>query len=253
MNIKHAKQCCAVALCLGSLAMVSPPAMAGPLNDTGIDFCGGATSGNAPCDGSQPAGQDAHYGRDAQPPSKVGGGGKGFDFTALDAGGQPTAPSTGATPHPCVRDNVTGLVWEVKTDDGGLHDKDWTYTWYKTDSPDGNNGTASGGNCGGTVAAGCDTEKYVTAVKNAHLCSYNDWRMPTRKELQDLVDYGRFNPSIDTTYFPNTPGSVFWSGSPYAGSTDYAWYVDFNGGAAGYHGNYPRDTPHHVRLVRGGQ
>ena len=46
MNIKHTKQCCAVALCLGSLTMVSPPAMAASLNDTGIDFCKRATSGS---------------------------------------------------------------------------------------------------------------------------------------------------------------------------------------------------------------
>ena len=37
------------------------------------------------------------------------------------------------------RDNVTGLIREVKTDDGGLHDKDWTYTWYN-----GTTGTADG-------------------------------------------------------------------------------------------------------------
>jgi hypothetical protein len=29
-----------------------------------------------------------------------------------------------------VRDNVTGLVWEVKTADGGLRDQKWSYTWY---------------------------------------------------------------------------------------------------------------------------
>ena len=28
-----------------------------------------------------------------------------------------------------MRDNVTGLIWEVKTDDGSVHDKDNTYCW----------------------------------------------------------------------------------------------------------------------------
>ena len=28
-----------------------------------------------------------------------------------------------------VRDNVTGLIRKVKTDDGSVHDKDNTYTW----------------------------------------------------------------------------------------------------------------------------
>jgi len=33
-----------------------------------------------------------------------------------------------ATSWAMVRDNVTGLIWEVKTDDGSIHDKDNTYT-----------------------------------------------------------------------------------------------------------------------------
>ena len=41
-----------------------------------------------------------------------------------------------------MRDNVTGLMWEVKTDDGGLRDKDWTYSWYNPDA------TTNGGSAG---------------------------------------------------------------------------------------------------------
>ena len=37
-----------------------------------------------------------------------------------------------------VLDCATGLEWEKKTDDGGLHDKDNTYSWSTgTDDPDG--------------------------------------------------------------------------------------------------------------------
>jgi hypothetical protein len=217
--------------------------MAAPLNDTGIDFCGDATSGNnKPCLGTEPAGQDAHYGRDKA------AGGKGFDFTALDASGNPTTPSSGTNPHPCVRDNVTGLTWEVKTADGGLHDQNWTYTWFMTGSPDGNNGTASGGNCGGTVVAGCDTEKFVAAVNAAGWCGYTDWRMATVKELEGIADLGRVSPAIDPTFFPNTPSSYFWSGSPCAGATDNAWSVYFYVGDA--HG-YGRYSAFYSRLVRG--
>ena len=72
--------------------------------------------------GTHPS-QDARYGRDAQAMARIGGGEAGFDFTALNASGQTTPPTSGATPHPCVRDNVTGLVWEVKTADGGLRDQ----------------------------------------------------------------------------------------------------------------------------------
>lgn len=200
-----------------------------PLNDTGIAFCGTAGYGNnAPCLGTEPLGQDAHYGRDAQAAAgqlvKSGGGEGGFDFTALDAGGQPTTPSAGATPHPCVKDNVTGLVWEVKTDDGGLRDQDWTYTWF-------------------------DTGRYVADVNAARLCGHSDWRMPTRLELQSIVHAGRKLPTIDAGYFPNTPSSFFWSASPFANNSAAAWGVYFGTGGTSY---VPRSDGHSVRLVRGG-
>ncbi|CAK0762745.1 exported hypothetical protein [Gammaproteobacteria bacterium] len=108
------------------------------LNDTGQDTCfDGArlvacTEANTGDNAANPR-QDGRYGRDAQARAgqlaKTGGGMAGFDFTALDASGHPTIPKSGATPHPCVKDNVTGLTWEVKTADGGLHDQDKTYTW----------------------------------------------------------------------------------------------------------------------------
>ncbi|MDO9106659.1 MAG: DUF1566 domain-containing protein [Methylovulum sp.] len=30
----------------------------------------------------------------------------------------------------CMKDTTTGLIWEVKTMDGGLRDREWQYTWY---------------------------------------------------------------------------------------------------------------------------
>ncbi len=96
---------------------------------------------------------------------------------------------------------------------------------------------------------------------------YRDWRMPNREELLSLVycssgspeiwnstgnscqgDYAR--PTIDATAFPQTPASHFWSASPYAGDSDYAWYVYFN---FGYVNWYYRSGAFHVRLVRAGQ
>lgn len=69
------------------------PASAAPLNDTGITFCGDATTNTASCarvaadTGTHPR-QDARYGRDAAAAAgtltKIGGG---------DAGCQPTATS----------------------------------------------------------------------------------------------------------------------------------------------------------------
>ena len=226
---------------------VSLPAHSGPLNDTGIDFCGAYPSGNnKPCTGTEPAWQDAHYGRDAA------AGGKGFSFTALDASGADTTPTSGSTPHSCVRDNVTRLVWEVKTDDGGSRDKDWTYSWYNS-NPATNGGSAGypdyGNNC--FDISRCDTEKFVVDVNAAGLCGHNDWRMPTVKELEGIVDFGRTNPAIDPTYFPNTPNWYFWTGSPLANFSNNAWVVGFYDGVSA--SGDDRGDGYFVRLVRGGQ
>ena len=92
------------------------PAHATALNDTGITTCSNETQNGLPCPVAGYPRQDAEYGTNK------------FDFTKIDANGN-ALPVT-ATNHSCVKDNVTGLMWEVKTDDGGLRDKDWYYTWY---------------------------------------------------------------------------------------------------------------------------
>lgn len=215
----------------------------GTLNDTGVTAC-------VDC----PAGNDAQYGRDALAAAgtltKVGAGNAAFDFTALDAVGNPTSPSTGANPHPCVRDNITGLIWEVKTDDRGLRAQYWNYSWYNS-NPATNGGGVGYANWGVCLNSGrCDTEKYVADVNASQLCGYTDWRMPTRGELHSIVNYGTDSPAIDTTHFPNTPElGCFWSSSP-AAYPDQAWYVCSHGGGVG---NVWRGTKAKVRLVRGGQ
>lgn len=246
-----------------TLPLSLPVAALGPLNDTGIDFCGAATEGNGLCSNTQPIGQDADYGRDAAAAdgtlTKIGGGGKGFDFTKIANDGR-TLPATAALGDgpgdwACTRDNVTGLLWEVKTDDDGWRDRDWTYTWYDPNSPDGYPGSSGNtSTCDNTLnGQPCNTANYVDAVRAAQLCGHDDWRMPEMRELISIVDYAwrSPDPSIDPDYFSNTPGSNFWSGSPYAYYSSYAWYVDFGSGHA--NGYYYRDVGFHVRLVRGGQ
>ena len=86
----------------------------------------------------------------------------------------------------------------------------------------------------------------------AALCGATDWRMPTVKELEGIADMGRSSPAIDPVFFPNTPSSVVWSGSPLAGFPYNAWGVNFSYGYA-YSGGVFRSDGNHVRLVRGGQ
>lgn len=234
-----------------------------PLNDTGIVWSGHATNGNASfCDPAHPAGQDCHFGRDAAAAAgtlqKVGastpnnGIDNGFDYTKISNSGNPLPESAvlgdGPDDWACTRDNVTGLIWEVKTA-SGLRSQDHTYTWYDSTSPDGNPGTASGGSC--ETAGRCDTEKFVADVNALGLCGANDWRMPSVKELEGIADLGRYNPAIDPGFFPNTPSSDFWSDSPNANNSSYAWVVGFNYGDA--YGYINRSTSNRVRLARVGQ
>ena len=48
-------------------------------------------------------------------------------YTKLDAQGNALLDS--ASSWSMVKDNVTKLIWEGKTDDGSIHDKDNTYNW----------------------------------------------------------------------------------------------------------------------------
>ncbi|CAK0755237.1 exported hypothetical protein [Gammaproteobacteria bacterium] len=203
------------------------------LNDTGIKTCSDATQNGLTCPVPGFPGQDAEYGTNS------------FDFTKLDASGNALPAS--ATNHVCVRDNVTGLTWEVKTADGGLRDQKWTYTWYDSSAPGGNPGTASGGTCHDTGR--CDTEKFVQDVNAAGLCGFKDWRMPNPKELVGIVDYSIYSPAIDMSYFPDTASSRFWSSI--GSSSSGTWTVHFSIG--GSDGSSARSSGNAVRLVRGGQ
>lgn len=241
----------------------SPVTSASKLNDTGVTLCGDYAydAANKPIAGHPansdlscglltdangdaiPAGQDATNGRDFTH-NDDSDGHAGFSFTKISSTGQVLANN--AATWACVKDNVTGLVWEVKTDDDGLHDKDWKYTWYNTDMTKngGQAGIQDGGICQGSQ---CDTQGYVQAVNTAGWCGAKDWRMPTVKELQSIADHSMHDPAIDANYFPNTVPWVYWSGTSYVDPA-YAWFVGFNGGNDNW--GVQRGYEGYVRLVR---
>jgi hypothetical protein len=172
---------------------------------------GGSSSGGGVGSGGSLAralnsAQDGMVGRDVTANNPADGK-LGFSFTNVTGG--------------CVQDNVTGLMWEVKTTGN------WAATY--------NYAAASG---------------VADTANTASLCNLRGWRLPTPDELQGLVDYSVATPgpTIDTTWIPNTKGSVFWSASSYVAGANQAWGVDFSNG---FVGPYPNTEAHYVRVVRG--
>ena len=81
------------------------------------------------------------------------------------------------------------------------------------------------------------------------LNSQDDWRLPNKKELLSIVDYGTYNPVISSV-FEKTTSNYYWSSTTAASNTYYAWRVNFSYGYAGYY--YKSDSTY-VRCVRAGQ
>ena len=115
-----------------------------------------------------------------------------------------------------------------------------------------------------TVITACDTGVASTHTWQAALqkaqdvniigfANYSDWRLPNVKELISLIEWQCYNPSINTTFFPNkTIAWDYWSSSPtdplFVG-TNSSWNVGFRNGGTG---RVDRASPLLVRLVRGG-
>lgn len=164
------------------------------LNDTGITTCADGSTNEVNCGLTSYPRQDAQFGRDPAEIStglqKTGAGELGFDFTLLDADGEEIFAGTPS----CIRDNVTGLIWEIKTTTG-LRAHTHTFTWF-------NDGDLNGGNEGAQTSTAtscftnstltnCNTQEYIAAVNNTGMCGGHDWRLPTVNELVSILNYSQ--------------------------------------------------------------
>lgn len=203
------------------------------LNDTGITLCGDfapaaidnndvdcISGGATDPDGDTPNPQDAHIGRDnmslASPSSliKVGEGPAGFDFTKLNAQGEELSSS--ASSWACVKDNVTGLIWEARQD---------------TDLQDDIQATA-----------------YIATVNAAALCGSEQWRLPNHIELMGLLDYSLSTaPLTSSQFFSDTQTNAAYRTAPPRSMTQ-VWAVSFNDAGLS---NQARSSSLAIRLVHG--
>jgi hypothetical protein len=162
-----------------------------------------------------------------------------------------TSTDSGTT----VTDALSGLVWEKKTNDSTVHDKDNTYTWGTGASPYYGNGTAFS-----TFLTGVGTGLNVAGFAGA-----KDWRLPTLAELQTIMlDYTCTGagggatcvctgPCVDSGFAsldPNTQSNFYWSATSYVPGPSFAWSVYFDNGYVGTY--YGKTYNFYVRAVRGG-
>lgn len=241
---------------------VNPIAL-GKIGDSGQTLCYNQSS-SIPCGDSSYPRQDGDYGRDKVSSflDKVGIGSAGFDFTKLDDNGD-ELPSDSSN-YACVRDNVTGLIWEIKTVSSAgvpntpLRDSKNTYNWHFPDgSTGGEDGTAAGALTSCPSAADCGLETYTIEVNATVYCGAANWRVPTIAELQTIVDYSKDSDSnaVETDLFIDMPSSAlqdhlyFWTSETSAdgGGKFSAWVIGFEDGNDN---SRAKASTAYVRLVR---
>jgi hypothetical protein len=122
----------------------------------------------------------------------------------------------------CTKDNKTGLIWEIKTSDGGLRDMKKTYANQDANS---------------TYIRFNNSNLFIDEVNKQNLCGSEKWRLPTLSELKTLLDessvckditctsYKLSYPLVNSIYFPNTVGGDYWTSTSY--NLSHAWFVPF--------------------------
>ena len=133
----------------------------------------------------------------------------GFSYTKLDSAGNTL--SADATEWACVLDNVTGLIWEVKTTDGGTHDANTLYTWYSEDGVSIDGKTFQGTDDGINPT----THELIDATNTEQLCGQSNWRLPSATEMLSLRNNSVVGDNFptDSAYLPNFQNAHYWTSS----------------------------------------
>jgi len=232
-------------------------------NDSGMTECFDELQKIA-CNSTDFPGQDADLGRDsvAQHLDKIGIGSSGFDFTKLDEFADELPDNS--SDFSCVRDNITGLIWEVKQENTGtipntqLREGQNNYTWsYSGEGNGGVEGTKGAANSTCPSNVDCGLETYVSEVNATNYCGGNNWRVPSYNELMGLMDLSQQGQThlLNTEIFPNIPEQSalnhlrYWTLETSADgqSLSFAWILDMQ---TGNDLAYPKSNTGYLRLVR---
>ena len=85
-----------------------------------------------------------------------------------------------------------------------------------------------------------DWQGALAFCKELRLAGHDDWRLPSIKELQNIVDIRGFK---------NVGGSgYYWSSTAHESSDEFAWIMNFK---RGYEYNNYKTYKRYVRCVRG--
>lgn len=171
-----------------------------------------------------------------------------FDMTRLNQDGSVNDGKDYAKqPWDCVRDNQSGLIWEVKKSEPGLQNINNTYSWYDQDQNT-NGGWAGKANAGVCTGSDCDTESYAKAINAKKLCGLNDWYLPSRFELNTIVDTSISfpGPTLPKAYFPEALPGKYWTDTTFRTRRGGAWIWSFDSGSDSV---VEKSEAHSIRLT----
>jgi hypothetical protein len=166
-----------------------------------------------------------------------------------------------------IRDRNTELVWEKKSNDGGLHNQDDRFTWDQAfDYVNTLNNI-----CANDETVDCSVRGDADCAGVGGRCGFagqRDWRLPNVKELESIMNYEIsnpnfevFNPVVSAVFNTNcvagstvrtgscTAAGANWSSTTFTINPRAAWLVDFSDG---YVFAVNKVSTLFVRAVRGG-
>jgi hypothetical protein len=144
-----------------------------------------------------------------------------------------------------ITDNLTGLAWSPNGNLMPTRDPGWDTDGTLPIKDDG-------------LVTWQHALDYVAKLNAENYLGHNDWRLPNRRELKSLVNYGQPDTIIwlNTQGFTNnaqTSGSYYWSSNTYARDTNDALYFELRSGAEYFFPNPKYNGSGYVWPVRAGQ